>query len=166
MAGAHDLPVRPMGVCVHVVRPGNPSGEHLLLRRSGNDEAFPGIWQGVAGAIEPGETAWQTALRETREEAGVEVQRLYTANITQQFYAPAGDFVMVLPVFVAFVAADARGANSHEHDAIRWVRLEEAREMLAFPQQFETLRVVEEYFLRREPSDHLRIPISGEEARS
>ena len=46
----------------------NDRGEILLQRRSDND-----LWSIPGGAMEPGETIRQTAIREVREETGIEV---------------------------------------------------------------------------------------------
>lgn len=47
----------------------NERGEILLQRRSDND-----LWSIPGGAMEPGETIRQTAIREVREETGIEVE--------------------------------------------------------------------------------------------
>ena len=47
----------------------NEAGEILLQRRSDND-----LWSIPGGAMEAGETISETAIRETREETGLEVK--------------------------------------------------------------------------------------------
>ncbi len=49
--------------------------EVLLLRRSAAARFMPGVWVFPGGAVDPGETALQCALRELREEAGIELPR-------------------------------------------------------------------------------------------
>ena len=48
-----------------------PVLEVLLIERAD----FPGHWQSVTGSQEPGETLAQTALRELREETGIDASR-------------------------------------------------------------------------------------------
>jgi len=51
----------------------NSAGEILLQQRGSHKDSNPGLWDiSAAGHIDPGETSLQAALRETREELGVE----------------------------------------------------------------------------------------------
>ena len=63
-----EIPIRSFAVSVVVIRHAATGPEVLLLRRT---RSLAGEWCQIAGAIEPGETAWQAALRETREETGL-----------------------------------------------------------------------------------------------
>jgi 8-oxo-dGTP pyrophosphatase MutT (NUDIX family) len=58
------------------VLPVSPLGEVLLLH--GRDPAYPDDWHWVSigGAVEPGESLEEGALRELREETGIEVSPL------------------------------------------------------------------------------------------
>lgn len=160
MSPPRELPIRPLGVCVYPVRGAGAEAEYLLLRRHVDEPDIPGVWQPVSGAIEPGEAAWQTALRELREETGLKPVRLYSANIVQQFYSHVDDCILMFPVFVAFLAeGDVR--LSEEHDAHRWVSAEQAEVLLAFEQQVTSLREIDRCFVTRPPCEHLRIPLLG-----
>lgn len=46
----------------------------LLLRRSLQEDIDPGIWEGVGGKLEFGETMQKALRREVREEAGLSVE--------------------------------------------------------------------------------------------
>ncbi len=49
-------------------------GKVLILKRGDDDEAFlPGTWEVPGGGIDQGETIEQGVIRETREEAGIDV---------------------------------------------------------------------------------------------
>lgn len=48
----------------------NPS-KILLLKRAGNKKFAPGMYTGVGGKIEPGETFIDSAYRELKEETGI-----------------------------------------------------------------------------------------------
>jgi dATP pyrophosphohydrolase len=60
---AHKIPISVL-VVVHT-----PHLQVLLLERAN----APGFWQSVTGSQEPGETLLQTAVRELKEETGLEV---------------------------------------------------------------------------------------------
>lgn len=95
---------------------------HLLIIRSsdGRNWLFP------KGHIEDGETAEQAALRETREEAGVDGRAI----------APLGTIEYARGkkrVSVEFFLVEYRGeAEPHEAREQRWCTLEEALDLLSF----------------------------------
>ena len=55
----------------HIFRKTKNGIELLLLKRS-ETEIYPGLWQMVSGKIQVNEKAYQTALREIKEETGLE----------------------------------------------------------------------------------------------
>ena len=62
------------------------TGEVLLMER----RTPPGWWQSVTGSLEPGETAWEAAVRELQEETGLPADGLVDLGISQSFtIAPA-----------------------------------------------------------------------------
>ena len=46
---------------------------YLLVQRNPEDKIFPGKWQNVGGKIEPGEDVKQGAIREIKEEMGIDI---------------------------------------------------------------------------------------------
>ncbi|MDR2866450.1 MAG: DUF126 domain-containing protein [Methanomassiliicoccaceae archaeon] len=64
--------VKIMGSVSSVILSG---GRILMLRRPDDASSFPGIWSLVAGRIEEGEGAEETAVREIFEETGISVSR-------------------------------------------------------------------------------------------
>lgn len=127
----------------------------LLMRRRG--EFLAGEWCQVSGRIEEGETGWQAALRETREETGLVPARFYSADVCEQFYDPAHDRVSVFPVFVGFVAPDPRVTLNEEHSEARWMTFEEADAAVTFGGQRAVLQHVRREFVDRPPTEWLRI---------
>ena len=84
----------------HVFRDTNDDLEFLLLKRSGK-VIYPGLWQMVNGKIKAGEKAYQTALREIKEETGIVPERLWVVPKVDSFYSHENDNIMLLPVFAA-----------------------------------------------------------------
>lgn len=111
----------------------------------------------MAGAVEPGEKAWQTALRELREETGLVPERLYSADVCEQFYDISQDRIEIVPVFIAFVAADGPVVLNDEHDESRWVTFDEACDLLPFAGQRSVLATIQREFIGRSPNEQLRI---------
>ena len=109
-------------VACYVVRPGKVEGAHefLQMRRSPG-EYMGGAWGTVRGGVEEGETAWQAALRELREEAGLVPDEFYQLDTVDVFYLAKGDTIWHCPGFCAVVDREALVVLDAEHDAHRWV---------------------------------------------
>ena len=133
-----DIPVRCFAVSVVLLRVVNGQPEVLLLRRN---RTLVGEWCQIAGAIEDGEKAWETALREVKEETGLACHRLYSADICEQFYESDRDTISLLPVFVGFVEPKSTVVINHEHSEFRWVSFDEALTMVPFAGQRHVLRL-------------------------
>lgn len=95
-------------------------------------------WQIPKGLVEEGESAETTALREVREEAGVEGELVAPLEAIEYWYVgsePGGERVR-FHKRVHFFLLEYRGGDVRDHDhevsEARWVPLGEAEEMLAF----------------------------------
>lgn len=152
-----NLPVRCNSIAAFVLRRERGGVRHLLLRRTG--KRLRGHWQMIAGKIEKGETAWQAALREIREETGLHVRELYAADTVEIFYAPAQDLIDLTPVFVAVVPSKACVELSREHDAFAWLTAAQAEKRMIFAEQRRILKHVQAQFVKRKPAAALRIAI-------
>jgi len=112
----------------------------LILKRNHN-KIYEHLWQGVAGKIEKGETAWQTAIRELKEETGLDPYRMFIADHISKFYEVKGDRINLVPVFgIEVNSKDV--ILSEEHIEYKWVNFNEARDILAWNGQKEGLEVV------------------------
>lgn len=149
-----DIPIRAFITSVVALRETGAGWQVLLLQRL---HTLIGEWCQIAGKIEPGETAWQTGLRELREETGLTPVAYYSGDICEQFYEPDRDSITMAPVFVAIIAPDAQVTLNHEHSDYKWVSFDQAVDMVAFGGQRRVLRWVEEEFTVRTPSKHLKI---------
>ncbi|KIC45331.1 NUDIX hydrolase [Ruegeria sp. ANG-S4] len=149
-----EIPIRSFLASLVAVRKIEMRHEVLLLKRT---QTLIGEWCQVAGSIEEGETAWQTALRELDEETGLRPNALYSADTCEQFYEADRDAITIAPVFVAFIDNSAKITLNHEHSEYRWVSFEDAIEMVAFGGQRRVLRWIENEFVKRAPSKHLLI---------
>ena len=57
----------------------------LVLKRA-KTKMYEHIWQGVAGKIEDGETSWEAATRELKEETGLAPLKIFVADHVSKFY--------------------------------------------------------------------------------
>lgn len=127
----------------------------LIMKRVG--EPLDGEWCQVAGRIEDGETAWQAAIRELKEETNLTPQTFYSAEVCEQFYSHQIDAIMLFPVFVARIAETDEVTLNEEHSEYKWMTKEEAERHLPFPNQRVILSRVWFDFVENEPPDLLQI---------
>lgn len=119
--------------------------------------AAEGFWCHVAGKIEDGEAAWQTARRELLEETGLGVERLYSAEYLEQFYDESRNCITMIPAFVAMFRALPDITLDDEHLDYHWCSLEEALELAEYPNQRALYRHVWENFVEQAPSPRMRV---------
>jgi 8-oxo-dGTP pyrophosphatase MutT (NUDIX family) len=120
----HDDPNAPkpnsMVPAVNVVV-ANDAGEILLIRRSDNDNwALPG------GAIDLGESAAQAAVRETKEETGVDCEitglvGIYTDPKHIILYTSNGEARQEFSIVLTARPLGGRPTTSDESTEVRWV---------------------------------------------
>lgn len=131
-----------------------------MLRR-GPGGRCPGSWETVHGHIEAGERPAAAALRELREETGLDPLRLYNLSRVETFYLHGSDHVSLVPVFVAFVG-EAPVRLGPEHDRCEWVTLPAARGRFAWPRERRALDDIEILLAAGDAGaveDVLRVPL-------
>lgn len=94
-------------------------------------------WQLPKGIIDPGETPEIAALREVREEAGIDCELLEPLKVIEYWFSADRDGVWTtIHKFVHFFLMEYQSGDVADHDhevaEARWVTPEEANEMLDF----------------------------------
>jgi dATP pyrophosphohydrolase len=145
-----EMPVRCRAVAVAVLDTlGERNAQVLLVQRGLG--SYRGEWTLITGRIERNETAWQAALREVREEAGLSLAALYSAGFCDQFYSPALEAVEVVPVFVGVAMLN------DENTAFQWSGLRDAADLMPFHGHRVALGIVEREFVHKYPAHWRRV---------
>ena len=127
-------------VDVYIIRPLAPEWRVLVLQRSHMTRCSH-AWETVHGRIEPAEKPEHAAVREVREETGLDVERLY--NVTcQPFYLHRSNAVQVAVVFAAFVAEPGALVLGAEHQRAEWLDVESAMRRFAWPRERAALQEI------------------------
>jgi dihydroneopterin triphosphate diphosphatase len=132
--------IKPGVVDVFVIRQLRPEWEILVLQRAVNTRC-PGAWETIHGRIEPDERPEHAALREIREESGLEASRLYSITV-HPFYLHAQQTVQLAIVFAAFVAEPAEVTIGPEHRDYEWLSVEEAIARFVWPRERVSMREI------------------------
>jgi 8-oxo-dGTP pyrophosphatase MutT (NUDIX family) len=111
-----------------VVRGGQDDLEVVLAGRNADN-----TWVFPKGTPDRGESIEETAIREVREETGLDVSIVKPIGVTEYWFAVPGERVHK---FVHFFLMRPEGGDlsrhDHEYDDVRWVPVKEARRMLSF----------------------------------
>jgi type II secretory ATPase GspE/PulE/Tfp pilus assembly ATPase PilB-like protein/8-oxo-dGTP pyrophosphatase MutT (NUDIX family) len=126
---------------VYVIRPRRDGWRVLVLQRA-LDTRCPTAWESVHGHIEQGEEPEDAAVRELREETGLDVARLYNVTV-QPFYLHRSHTVQLAVVFAAFVDEPATLTLGSEHQRAEWLSVVDALERFQWPREREALREIE-----------------------
>jgi dihydroneopterin triphosphate diphosphatase len=132
---------------VHVFRRTGTEIEYLMLKR-GDSVIYPGLWQIVTGKIKQGEKAYETALREVKEETGFIPLNLWAAPKINQFYSAEKDSVYIVPVFAAEVLFGPDAVICDEHCEFKWMNPEDAKNILPWEEQRIAVDIVHNYVLK------------------
>jgi 8-oxo-dGTP pyrophosphatase MutT (NUDIX family) len=111
-------------------------------------------WLQPGGHADPGEDAGErVALREAREETGIQVEIEAPLRAIEYFFVRRGvRYHKTVHFFLMRPTGGALDEHDAEFDEARWVQLEEARELLTYPTE---RLVVEEaaHLLHQRPAD-------------
>jgi 8-oxo-dGTP pyrophosphatase MutT (NUDIX family) len=122
------------GGVVHRSEAGPP--EIVLVHRR-----VPPLWALPKGTPDSGETLAETAIRETREETGLEVEiEEPIAAITYFFVHRRTRFHKTVHFFLMRPTGGRLEDHDHEFDEVRWVQIEEALELMTHATEREVVQ--------------------------
>jgi mutator protein MutT len=92
-------------------------GEVLILKRANyKEDKYAGYWNFPGGTADEGETPYETAVRETREEIGVSTPYIKIVD-------HIGDRIYTM--FIGHVPIKFKPIIDHEHTDWRWIPISE-----------------------------------------
>lgn len=179
MIGFNNMPYdnQPIPVVSAIIERENNGRKEILIQtrwKPKRDQMYSGTFEIPAGVIEKYENILDALKREVREETGLEVE---IKNLkTSKTYKPQGDdeSFAFIPfcgqqqtkqgkpwigfVFVCNVKGGKIKAQEDEVKDIKWIPIEEVKEMLKNPKQFFALQigVLELYLSYLEDSNNIR----------
>jgi dATP pyrophosphohydrolase len=146
--GSKMIKVESYIIEAHIFRRIKDNIEFLLLKRA-DGEIYSGIWQMVTGSVKENEEAYNTALREIKEETSIIPKKFWVVPHINSFYSRKRNSVCMVPVFAALASELDKVTISDEHDEYKWVSADEARKLLAWEGQRKSVDIIEDYFLNR-----------------
>ena len=90
-------------------------------------------WVFPKGTPDHGETIEETALREVREESGLDVDIVRPIGTIDYWFAVPGERVhKIVHFFLMTSSGGDTSRHDHEYDDVRWVPVADARRMLTY----------------------------------
>lgn len=104
----------------------NSQGKWLISQRAANRPTFPLMWESVGGSVTAGEDSLTGALREAKEEVGIDLDpsqgRMVSSTVREHFQDIKDDWVFLYDGEIALASA-----TTDEVADMRWMSVEEIR---------------------------------------
>ena len=113
----------------------------FLLFKRAKGKIYEGQWRMVGGKVKPDESSWQAALRELKEETGLNPEKLWTIPSINSFYEVSTDTIHHIPAFAAELSSDREPDLDDEHVSFEWVTLDDALKRIRWPEQKRLLKL-------------------------
>lgn len=118
-------------------------GDHFLACQRPAHKARGLLWEFVGGKVEPGETREAALIRECREELDI------TVTVGETFMELIHEYPDITVRLTLFHAAIAEGTPKMlEHNAIRWMRVDEVDDYAFCPADADILKALKEFYRR------------------
>ena len=122
----------------------NSKGEFLIQTRTPNKNHFPNMWSQTGGGVDTGETPLQAALRECKEELGIDIN---TNNIELILsFRRKYDFV---DVWLVKQDVDISTLKLQEDEVadVKWATIEEIRDLMKSGNLAKSINIYFDMFL-------------------
>ena len=140
-----QLPIDGYHLVAHVwIR--NSKGEYLIAQRSANRPTFPLVWECVDGSVIKGENSLQGALREVKEEVGVDLLpekgHVILSDIKKIEFGKVVNKIVDVWLFEYDGEVDLSNATTDEVAQVAWMNRSQIKELFDANMFVDTL----EYF--------------------
>ena len=140
-----QLPINGYHLVVHVwIR--NSKGEYLISQRSANRPTYPLMWECVDGSVVKGEDSLQGALREVKEEVGVDLLpekgQVILSDIKKIEFGKVVNKIVDVWLFEYDGEVDLSNATTDEVAEVAWMDRRQIKELFDADMFVDTL----EYF--------------------
>lgn len=127
----------------------NSEGKYLISRRAASRPTFPLMWECPGGSVLAGEDGLQGALRETKEEVGVDLSpengELLFTKVREAINGKKFHDILEAWMFLYDGDVDLSRATTDETCEVRWMSKDEIRVLIAQDVFVPTLAYVLEF---------------------
>lgn len=128
----------------------NSKGEYLISQRSADRPTFPLMWECVGGSVIKGENSLQGALREAKEEVGLDLPgengRVVFSRVRKEIGGKTFNDILDVWLFDYDGAVDLKNSTTDEVAQTVWMTREQIKTLFNDDRLVKTL----EYFLANE----------------
>ena len=135
-------------LCGHWMTSGPAQGEN----RENDGKTEDARWSLAKGTPDAGETMEETALREVREETGLEVEMQEPISSITYWFADRDNAVRYHKTVHFYLMVPVGGGtelHDPEFDVVRWFPMDEALKILAYPNETAVMRQASELISQR-----------------
>lgn len=121
----------------------NDKGEYLISQRSEKKDRYPLMWECSGGAVIKGETSIEGAIREVKEEVGIDLEekngKMVFSKIREFHNGEKFNDIMDVWLFEYNGEVDLKNATTDEVNDFKWMNREEIKKMYDTKQLVPTL---------------------------
>lgn len=121
----------------------NSKGQYLISQRSANRPTFPLMWETVGGSVLKGETSLQGAIREVKEEVGIDIigteNNLVFSQVRKQNNGKKFNDILDVWLFEYDGEVQLENATTDEVAQVKWLTVDEIKELYKSNQLVSTL---------------------------